>query len=297
MTYEDPDRLRARLRLGREEYCQRLLTMLILGGAYPRWNTRSTPSAEGLSFLQQLDDLAFGEVRTEAPSAFIDECDLPPRHDAERGCAPDYAVEWQDRLWMIELKTEARSHRRGQLQSYFELARHHHPGRSVDLLYLTPAMQVAPPEVPAGSRYAHLLWEDVAPLIQVRWGTASDPVAARLAAVLLDILDHLDVPWIRAAVAEPEEPVDVESVALARAQETALDGVQRAVELEVQDLDALHGLRLAVRDMICASPDGPLHHVRPWLWSATTSGGRALTITGAETGYELRLSRYRKAVC
>ena len=45
---EDPYGLLRRLRLGREEYCQRLLTMLILGGPYPRWNTRSAPSARGL---------------------------------------------------------------------------------------------------------------------------------------------------------------------------------------------------------------------------------------------------------
>ena len=34
---EDPVRLLGRLRLGREEYCQRLLTMLILAGPYPSW--------------------------------------------------------------------------------------------------------------------------------------------------------------------------------------------------------------------------------------------------------------------
>jgi len=48
---EDPDLLLRRLRLGREEYCQRLLTELILGGTYPRWNTRNRPSEEGRLFL------------------------------------------------------------------------------------------------------------------------------------------------------------------------------------------------------------------------------------------------------
>lgn len=44
---EDPWALLRRLKLGREEFCQRLLTMLILETDYPRWNTRSTPSARG----------------------------------------------------------------------------------------------------------------------------------------------------------------------------------------------------------------------------------------------------------
>jgi hypothetical protein len=40
MTFETPAQLLARLRLGREEFCQRLLTSLILHGPYPRWNTK-----------------------------------------------------------------------------------------------------------------------------------------------------------------------------------------------------------------------------------------------------------------
>lgn len=35
-AFEDPASLLGRLKLGREEYCQRLLTMLILDGPYPR---------------------------------------------------------------------------------------------------------------------------------------------------------------------------------------------------------------------------------------------------------------------
>ncbi|GGO26786.1 hypothetical protein [Microbispora bryophytorum] len=43
MATEDPLRLLGRLRLGREEYCQRLLTMLILGGPYPKNPFLNTP--------------------------------------------------------------------------------------------------------------------------------------------------------------------------------------------------------------------------------------------------------------
>ena len=60
---EDPHALLRRLRLGREEYCQRLLTMLVLDADYPRWNTRSAPSPTGLAFLRALDELSFGARR------------------------------------------------------------------------------------------------------------------------------------------------------------------------------------------------------------------------------------------
>ena len=34
--------------------------------------------------------------------------------------------------------------------------------------------------------------------------------------------------------------------------------------------------------------------VLPWVWRAESSGGRAKTEAGEETGFELRLSRYEK---
>ena len=79
MAVEDPIDLLGRLRLGREEYCQRLLTMLILGGAYPRWNTRNRPSPRGAAFLADLYAAAYpGQVPAEV-EVFVDEFDLPPQ--------------------------------------------------------------------------------------------------------------------------------------------------------------------------------------------------------------------------
>ena len=52
--FEPPAQLVARLKVGREEFCQRLLTSLILQASYPRWNTRSVISAPGLAFLRML---------------------------------------------------------------------------------------------------------------------------------------------------------------------------------------------------------------------------------------------------
>ena len=63
VVQEDPLTLLGRLRLGREEYCQRLLTMLILEDDYPRWNSRLIPSDDGLRFLGSLDQPTPGTVR------------------------------------------------------------------------------------------------------------------------------------------------------------------------------------------------------------------------------------------
>src|SRR5262245_26546753 len=137
MTIEDPITLLARLKLGREEYVQRLLTQLILDADYPRWNAESTPSADGRRFLAMLEELSFGSAGSWDDPVFIDELDLPKRSDDEKGSAPDQALRDGKRLWLIELKTEAGSHRADQLPAYFELGGHHYPSHQLDLTYLT----------------------------------------------------------------------------------------------------------------------------------------------------------------
>lgn len=54
MSLEPPDDLLRRLKLGREEHVQRLLTMLILDPPYPRWNTPRPPSPRGVEFFGML---------------------------------------------------------------------------------------------------------------------------------------------------------------------------------------------------------------------------------------------------
>jgi hypothetical protein len=303
-TYEDPDELRVRLRLGREEFCQRLLTSLIVGGAYPRWNSRNAPSSHGARYLELLDAAAFGTIPREAP-IFVDELDLPSRREDEKGCAPDQAAIWPDRLWMIELKTERGSHRRGQLTSYFVLGRHHFPGIAVDLLYLTPPMEIEHPDVPDGSQFAHLTWRDVRPMIDEVWGDSLDELERRIADRLIREIDGLTVPasqW-RAALGTvrrapvPSTPVEPEEAATdpvdaARALAVAVeaDHKQRAVEHRTSGVDGMLELRLQVRDAL-ASPGSPAPHVRPWIWR-WASAGQPLTAAGRETGYELRLSYY-----
>ncbi|NRQ32458.1 hypothetical protein HII36_11495 [Nonomuraea sp. NN258] len=143
-----------------------------MAGPYPAWNSRSRPSPRGLQFLRSLDELSFGRSDRRTQPLFVDEFELRPRNDDEQGGAPDYAVLWDDRLWLIELKTETSSHRRGQLATYYTLAGHHHPGLSLDLTYLTPPFTFKPPSDRDGVRFAHVDWTQVVPLLREVWARA-----------------------------------------------------------------------------------------------------------------------------
>lgn len=303
VEFEDPLDLLRRLKLGREEYCQRLLTMLVLGGPYPRWNSRSKPSASGLQFLMKLYERSFSDAWPGDGAVFVDEFELPPRHDAERGGAPDYAVLWDDRLWLIELKTEKASHRAGQIPSYFELAHHHYPDALVDVLYLTPPME-APYGAPAPwGRYSHATWTELEELIRATWSSSTLRGEVAVANGLLTALARLDTrpaEWRVSLVGAPEPlprgPIGTERSPLEEALDaaalTAIDGVQRAVEYGAGDLEDLLSLRLAIRNELASSPaDSALRHVVPWLWR-TESTGKALTTAGRDHGMEIRLSRY-----
>lgn len=295
MEYERPEALRSRLKLGREEYCQRLITSLIVGGRYPRWNTRSQPCTGGVDFLQGLWRLSFAEPWPGDQMDFVDEFELPPRHDDERGGAPDWAVLWPDLAWLIELKTERSSHRKEQIPLYFDLCRYHHQTSRVWITYLTPPAdyQVAPPA--NWARYAHLTWPAIPSLAAAAWGGASGDERAVLDGVLqaIEKLDLAPTAW-RSTLDQPvpaETPVEI---ALRVAEETGRDGQQRAVDWAAPALEALQQLRLDVRSHLAAMPSGSLlRQVMPWLWQLASSG-QPLTAAGRVTGYELRMSRYSK---
>lgn len=282
---EDPWAVMRRLKLGREEFCQRMLTMLIVGGPYPRWNTRSRPSDRGLSFLRDLDRLSFGSVDVPENAVVIDEMELPSRDGVEPGCAPDYGVLTPTRLWVIELKTEAASHRPDQVPSYFAYGCHHHPELTVDLTYISPPHRGEVPPPPAGSRFSHLTWEDVMPLVQRHWA-ADRGAEARLVEALTQALEGR-APWQGWRSERIGDPVGV-GAELAR--RTTADGRQRAVDHPFANIDELEVARTQLWDRLL--DDGS--DCRPWVWRAATSGGEALTATGAEHGYELRVSRYAR---
>lgn len=301
MEIEGPDELLRRLRLGREEYLQRLLTMLILEAPYPRWNSRSRPCDRGLRFLEALEQLSFRMVSSWSEPHFVDELDLPRRHDDEPGSSPDWALLDAERLWMIELKTEAGSHRTAQLPAYYELARHHFPAHRIDLTYLTGPLAKDPPVVPGGSRYAHVTWDDVFPLVADTWSESYHEHVVMIGVVLAG----LGTPWTQwraqrlaasdladsdlAAWSGAPDPV---AAGIELARETALDHQQRALDVPLDDLETLQRVRIELRDTLLDEPD--LASVKPWLWQPT-SGGRPLTSNGAEVGYELRLSWCRPA--
>jgi hypothetical protein len=321
LSYEDPHALLGRLRLGREEFCQRLLTSLILGSPYPRWNSRSAPSVRGVEFLRRLDALSFGEARWMEGGVVVDEFDLPRRSEDDRGGAPDQAVLWPDRLWFIELKTEAASHRRDQLPSYYDLAAHHYPGVPVDITYLTPPMTTPGPAVQPPNRYAHVTWTQVAHLVASEWAAPAAIDEGTVRDALLDTIASLEMTpqaWreqmapgpAHQSMPDPAPAIAVQQIALASqpsrdlltaalrtARQTAADGGQRALDIEIGSLEALQTLRLEIRRLLAREPSGSiLRQVSPWLWSASTSGGGAITSAGRTTGYELRLSRYKKPV-
>jgi hypothetical protein len=153
--------------------------MLIVAGPSPRWNKPSSVSPKGKLFLEALDFSSFGSSTWHDEPYFIDEFDMPRRHDAERGCAPDYAVVSDDRLWLIELKTEKASHRASQIPSYFGFAHHYYPNRTVDITYLTPPMQVAVMPPGPWGRFAHIEWSTVAEMVQRIWGDSSEQADAQ----------------------------------------------------------------------------------------------------------------------
>jgi hypothetical protein len=247
----------------------------------------------GAGFIRELRALSFGDAIADR-LVFVDEFELPARHDAEKGGAPDYAVITDDCLWLIELKTERGSHRDGQISSYFDLARHHHPNHRIDLTYLTPTLsyEFTPP---TGHRYSHLFWEDVVPLIRTAWADPLDHSEAEVVDGLCKILEALDTPWDRTAfsgAAAPQRQLARLQQARALAAETASDGRQRALDFAPADLEELLQLRVEVRNAIAEAPeDSPIRHVGPWIWRVA-SGGRPMTDAGKERGMELRLSRY-----
>jgi hypothetical protein len=166
---------------------------------------------------------------------------------------------WDDRLWMVELKTEQASHRPTQLPAYFELAAHHCPNVQIDLTYLSPAMPLVPPPVPAGMRFAHVSWHEVTLLVAEVWGNSDQPepdVASKLLAALASIGGSW-ATWRPAqltaagralpapALARPAaDRPDLLRAVLALAAATAHDGRQRAVDHPAADLEELQQLRL-----------------------------------------------------
>lgn len=221
------------------------------------------------------------------------------------------------RCWMIELKTEPGSHRARQIPDCFERAHHYHPERRVDITYLTAGLR-APfqPAIEDWGRYVHIEWDGITELIRSVWSTCADERTIDVMSMLLTGIAAFDEPipdwWMRLGyglgpevVGPAPAPMSAASLTvegsslnldagLALAYDTATDGCQRAIGLDAGGLDALHELRLQLRQAIRAEPaDSPLRNMQPRMWSAASSGGTAMTAAGLLTGHEVRLSRAR----
>ena len=301
--FETPAELFARLKLGREEFLQRLLTSLLLRAPYPKWNTRSKTSPEGIAFLRDLHAACFDVGWPSDDFTFVDEFELPARTPEEKGGYPDYALLWDDKIWIIELKTERGSHRPDQIPMYFAYARHHHPDCAIDLSYLTGPGSKSGMASEPWERFCHLEWSETAGLLERHWPDPDLPGQVEVLEGIRLTIESLRRParsWQadfanRFATAAPahEEPDPMEAL-LELTDVVADDHAQRAFEFEASSLDQLHELRLAVGNRLASLPVGDSRrHIVPWVWKST-SGGRALTAFGRECGFELRLSHYRK---
>jgi len=286
MDFPDPSELRSRNKSGREEFVQALLAILIVGGPAPRWNSSVRPSAVGRQFLIDLARTAGTRLDPAAEMSFVNEFELPRRHDAKSAGWPDFGVISGNELVVIELKTEARSHRRGQLAHYAELGAVHHPHLNRSLIYVTPPL--LPSAVLDDVSTAHVLWEDVADLVRTHW-TSRPPDERRVADYLIAILTDLGETWVAGGELRPRIRTS-EPELIRIASEVAADGRQRAVDVEWASGEEMEHARLAIRDTLVdrGSP------VRPWIWSKATSGGSALSEQGRLTGFELRFSRYAR---
>ncbi len=302
--YEDIRHVLTRRKLWREESLQLVLTCLIVGGIYPKWGTRNEPTVRGAEFLRRLHVLVFGEDPDSPCDVFVDEFELPRRHETERAGWPDWAVLWPDRLWMIELKTEAGSHRPGQLPHYLDLGAHHYPDSAIDLTYLTGPLDQPAPELRAGQRYRHIVWTEVLPLIEEVWAHDTHAVEAYVEAAR-ELIASLGTPWTEwrsGWMSEIARAVEVSQLTGTRGDlwelivATAEDGKQRASAALTESGESLEDFRDRARELISAAPQSSAtKHVLPWIWSSQTSGGQPMTSAGEQLGAELRLSRYARS--
>lgn len=318
--WESPTALWGRLKLGREEYLQRLLTTLILDGDAPPWNTPRSPGAAGRRFLELLDEAVHGLHVRDGSSlsreVFIDEYMLPKLEEEAANGWPDWAVLSDDRVWVIELKTEAGSHRADQLPYYLRLAAAAHPNCSLDLTYITGPLTKPAPALVKRQRYSHLTWQEVLPLVVSAWGEDQRSEVVAYVEMVAKIVSNLSLLkpteqrrmvlgllGAEATTATTEGVVVSERttdwsmteppVLLDLARATAADGRQRGIG--AQNPEALEALRdQALAEIGSLPPDDATRFVLPWLWQGGRTDGRALTPEGEEFGVELRLSRYKK---
>ena len=292
-----PDHLWKTTGRGRESVIQRSLSTLVFGHTAFGWNAPGTPSDTGQAFIQQLLDVCFGE-RLPDGAQFVEELELRDADGKGRVGWPDLAVIGDGLLLLIELKTDVRSHRHGQLDDYLQLAADRHPDRQRLLLYVTPPMdEPSAPNLPDRSRFCHTTWAPISTAIQDCWGASSDPCEREIATQLDRWLGDIEAgggpPPRERAIMEESFVETLINLVLRDAAEVERTREQKAIDLWLGEPELLDMLRRMVTERINQEikVEGvAIEHVQPWLWSATTTGTRPRSTTGETFGYELRLS-------
>lgn len=306
MPIPNPAAERERLfKAGREWFVQMMLACLVLEDRPTRMNTAHSPSARGISLLRRLDEIAFDAAREGVPE-FYWEYRLLAREgvDSSNGW-PDLAAIWRGRTLLFELKTEAGSIREGQVDWYIQLGRHHRPRGEVDLVYLTRDPVDSPPKLPDGCQYANVTWSQVVHPIRDVWASAPDDVRVPALGFAGYLAEQLGTTGRIAPAVMPETVVgpkeeghdsgkpDLDE-AISLVEEVVRSGQQAAIDCgwsSVEQAKAFKRTLLAALEQ--AAPEHPDQvPVLLWLWEAT-SGGRALTSSGASSGIELRISPRR----
>jgi hypothetical protein len=265
-----------------------MLTSLILGQPYPKWNTFNEPSPKGTTFLQRLHRKSYGTILDDSIN-FVDEFDLPSINGEVAGGAPDYAILTSNTLWIIELKTEAGSHRKEQLPYYARLAAYHYSNHNIEILYLTGPMKWQKEIQDVDFPFRHLFWSEVIKLIDQTWANSQNEPERLLASAIKREISGLDAPSNLF-----RENARAIRDAIKAAKFVQKTGNQAGIEATSGGIEDLNILRVRINDALARQKD--LKNVRPWIWKDSTSGGSPLTSLGKDVGYELRLSRYKQSL-
>lgn len=286
----------------------------LTAGRKCNWFLPYTPTESGRAFLQALWHELFGSEHGRA-QWFVSEYELPVPLEWRDQIpftyrCPDFACGDDERVLIIELKTERGSYSAQQMVDYLRLARHRLPVPRIDVALLGPHLPGGDPPHDERQRYAEITWANLPRILQVAF--PSDDLAERLSAFLVVDLAAPGVtppkPVTRKAAtppaggggpaptaAEQEEPPADESAAAvmhalrmapALAMARSGDNTERGIDVAFESINAARGAQAQVKAALDTA--GFTDRVGVWLWQPSSTG-LPTTAAGRETGRELRL--------